>query len=140
MKLTTLSRVCFVLALCLGVAALGSWTAAGRQALTVDAESKDFGVRLPGTKFTLPFVLHNHTSSPINIIGCENEGCSPQGCLEAPARMIVLPSGGQLGLPLEVATREEGKYERHVRLFTDYPGRPIVVLNVRGMVSGAAAR
>ena len=132
------SRVLTAVGLALVAGGFVGWAARAREGIVFDAESKTFGALPVETKQIVPFRMTNRSARPVRIVGAE-ETCTPEGCIYAPKLPLEVAARETRELPIQIKTRSPGAFFRELRLFTDCPERPIVVLRVKGHVSDEKA-
>lgn len=130
----TLAAIFFLLALALTPpfsSALGLGAAAD---LILDASTKSFGEARAQSEFNVTFTLTNVSPRPLKVIGAEFV-CGPDGCLTPENLPLEIPAHHKRDLTVHVKTVKPGQFQRGVTLYTDCPGKPKVVINIRGRVA-----
>jgi hypothetical protein len=140
-KVVICTSVVFALVAAWGYLQFGSVPAAmarlrGDQ-LLVDAYSKSFGPLEAEQSGTVVFNLLNTARRPVTVLGARSS-CT---CAAAGDLPIVVPSGERRSIRIVVKRdRRPGGVSEEVRLFTDEPSQPELVLRVEGtfLPSGGA--
>ena len=99
--------------------------------LIPDAYSKSFGIVDGGSTSTIVFKLRNFLNRPITVIG-SRATCS---CLLAEAVPLTVPASRSSNFTIRVVTgKKKGALSASMKLYTDSPETPVIVLTTSGVV------
>lgn len=101
--------------------------------LFVDAPIKTIGALTPGEAKSVTFEVANLSGVPIIVLGAKSS-CT---CTTAEKLPLSIPAGARR--PFQVAVRagkQTGPLDASLRLFTDHPSKPLLILKVAGRITG----
>jgi hypothetical protein len=100
--------------------------------LIVDSAAKSLGTVKKGERVELLFGLKNYTKSPVIILGALSS-CS---CALVEDTPLTIPPGETRHLKVVVSTASAttAKFAQTIKIFTDFPRKPIINLAVTGSI------
>jgi hypothetical protein len=101
--------------------------------LLIDATTKSFGEARPEENLVVPFALVNQSTRPIRVIGASTT-CTTSGCLKVEGLPQTIPPGKRHALCVSATPASTGDFTSELTLYTDCPGKPEIVLVVKGRV------